>query len=342
MPKRRTGKTISYRESGVDIKAAERVVDDLKKKVPGIGGFGGLFPLHVKEYREPVLVSSTDGVGTKLLVAGLMNNHETIGIDLVAMVVNDIIVCGAEPLFFLDYFSTGKLKPARAEQILSGVMQGCDIAGCPLIGGETAELPGLYSEGHYDLAGFGVGVVEKNEIIDGSAISEGDVFIGLRSSGIHSNGYSLARKVLIDKENIPLKRKHRILGERPGEALLRPTMIYAQPLKKLRKKFDIQGIAHITGGGIPGNLNRILPENIDAEINADTWTPHPVFQLIMEKGPVSREEMFLTFNMGVGMILCIGESDSSAMIRECKKLKIEAYKIGKAVKGKCRVRMEYE
>ncbi|MBN1902813.1 phosphoribosylformylglycinamidine cyclo-ligase [Candidatus Sumerlaeota bacterium] len=334
---------ISYKSSGVNIDLADMLIGRLKVKLPVIGFFSGLFPLKLKGYREPLLVASTDGVGTKLLVAHAMNRHKTIGIDLVAMVVNDLCVCGAKSLFFLDYFATGKLRLGQAEDILEGIMAGCRQADCPLIGGETAELPGLYQKGHYDLAGFGVGIVDKRKIIDGKTVRKGDVFIGVSSNGLHSNGYSLARKVLLEKAKIPLKRKHPLLGESLGEALLRPTLIYSPLALALIDKVPVKGMAHITGGGIPGNLNRILPPGIDADIDAGAImdSAPPVFHLIRKCGPVSTEEMFRTFNMGVGYVVAVEKSHVKKVHILCRKMGFVSREIGHAVKGGAKVRLNF-
>jgi len=333
---------ITYKSSGVDIGEADRLVDFLKERIPGIGFFSGLFPLNLKGYQDPVLVASTDGVGTKLMVANLMKNHKTIGIDLVAMIVNDICVCGAKPLFFLDYFATGKLDQRQAREILSGIIKGCEIAASPLLGGETAELPGLYQKGDYDLAGFGVGIVDRNKIIDGSAIFPGDVFIGVASSGLHSNGYSLARKALLEKAGLSLNRKPAGWKQKLGDALLKPTLIYSNLTSALLKRIPIKGIAHITGGGIPGNLNRILPKNIDAAIDIDLLLPFPkIFEIIRTLGPVSWGEMFKTFNMGVGLILACDPALEKKTHQCIRSLGFESKTIGKAVKGHALVQLNH-
>lgn len=334
---------ISYKSAGVNIDLADRLISRLREKLPAIGFFSGLFPLKLKGYKEPLLVASTDGVGTKLLVAHMMNRHKTIGIDLVAMVVNDLCVCGAKPLFFLDYFATGKLGLRQAEDILAGIMEGCRQAGCPLIGGETAELPGLYQKGHYDLAGFGAGIVDKKRVIDGKTIIPGDIFIGIASNGLHSNGYSLARKVLLEKAGFSPKRKHPLLGERPGDALLRPTIIYSPLALALIEKVPIKGMAHITGGGIPGNLNRILPSKIDAKIDAGSImeSAPAIFRLIRENGPVSIEEMFRTFNMGVGFILAVDSCHAKKIHGICRNMGFLSKEIGQAVKGCGSVQLEF-
>lgn len=324
---------ISYKSAGVDISKADKLVKRLQEKLPGIGGFGGIFPLPLKEYKEPLLVASTDGVGTKLMVAQMMNNHKTVGIDLVAMVVNDLAACGARPLFFLDYYSVGKLNISHAEQVLAGIMEGCRLAECSLLGGETAELPGVYDEGHYDMAGFGVGIVEKVKIIDGSRIKPGNLLIGIPSSGLHSNGYSLARKVLIDKEKLPLNKKCGGMKKPLGKILLEPTKIYSPLMVELAEKRLVRGMAHITGGGIPGNLNRILPENIDAQINVSKWKIPEIFKLIAEKGPVTKKEMFKTFNMGIGLIIALSRRNKIRVMEICSDYGYKPAVIGEAVEG---------
>jgi len=324
---------ITYKTSGVDTKAGDEFIRRIKKKSPVIGGFGGLFPINPKRWKMPVLVASTDGVGTKLLIAKIMNRHNTIGIDLVAMVVNDIAVCGAKPLFFLDYYATGKLHLGRACEIMDGILEGCRQAGCVLLGGETAELPGIYAKGIYDLAGFGVGIVEQKKAVDGSTIRKGDVFIGVESSGLHSNGYSLARRVLLEKAKLPLKKVHPRLREKLGETLLRPTIIYSPLIEALMRHTTIKGMAHITGGGIPGNLCRVLPKNINAVIDKTGWHRHPIFAMIQETGPVPEDEMFRTFNMGVGIIIAVEPGDARGVHRICRRFNLHSYDIGEAVAG---------
>jgi phosphoribosylformylglycinamidine cyclo-ligase len=303
----------TYRKAGVDIDEGDRFVDLIAPRVKrtfrpevltGLGSFGALFRLDVKKYRDPILVSGTDGVGTKLKIAFLTGVHDTVGIDLVAMCVNDIITCGAEPLFFLDYFATGKLKADDAVRVVDGMVRGCEEAGCALIGGETAEMPGFYAEGEYDLAGFAVGAVERAEIIDGSAVAEGDVVIGLASSGLHSNGYSLVRRVLLDHAGLSLSQQMPELGSTLGEELLRPTNIYARAVRALAPVRDaVAGMAHITGGGLPGNLPRALPPGYLAVLREDAWPVQPIFALIERLGNVPREDMRRTFNMGIGYAL---------------------------------------
>ncbi|MBI3182116.1 MAG: phosphoribosylformylglycinamidine cyclo-ligase [Myxococcales bacterium] len=332
---------LTYRQAGVDIDAGDALVERIKplaartlrpEVLAGIGGFGGLFAIPPGRYREPVLVSSTDGVGTKLKLAFLLGRHDTVGIDLVAMSVNDVLTSGAEPLFFLDYFATSKLEVEVAAQVISGIAAGCELAGCTLLGGETAELPGFYSEGEYDLAGFCVGVVERSEILDGSSVDVGDSLVGIASSGLHSNGYSLARKVVAD-QGLPL---HRPLGgvERPlGEALLEPTRIYVKDVLELRKTVRLKGLAHITGGGIPGNLPRVLPAGTSAVLEERSWRRQAIFELLAERGGVDREEMYRTFNMGLGMIAVVPSGDAGAAVRTLRGRGLEAWEVGGVEKG---------
>ncbi len=281
----------------------------------GIGGFGALFEIS-RNYREPVLVSGTDGVGTKLKLAFQLDRHDTIGIDLVAMSVNDILVQGAEPLFFLDYFACGQLDVATATQVVKGIAAGCEQAGCALIGGETAEMPGMYATGEYDLAGFAVGIVEKNKIIDGSTIAEGDIVLGLASSGAHSNGYSLIRKI-ISARDVDLSTK--LDGKTLGDLILEPTRIYVKPLLKLIREANVKGLAHITGGGLVENIPRVLPETLTARLDAGTWTMPPLFNWLQKTGNVSSREMHRVFNCGIGMVVIVGPDQAvaaEAMLRE--------------------------
>jgi phosphoribosylformylglycinamidine cyclo-ligase len=308
----------AYRDAGVDIEAGDEVVDRIGKHVrstyrPGvvgdIGGFGGLFSLQGR-YRDPLLVSGTDGVGTKLLLAQRLKKHDTIGIDLVAMCANDVAVCGAEPLFFLDYFATGKLDPAETEQVVAGIAEGCRQAGCALIGGETAEMPGMYAPSHYDLAGFCVGAVERDALIDGSTIRSGDALVGIPSSGPHSNGYSLIRRLT---DALPMDRDEWGLGRPLGEVLLAPTRIYARDLLALRPAFDLKGAAHITGGGFTGNVPRVLPYGLGARIFRGSWPVPPIFRLLRDLGGLTDAEMYQTFNNGIGMVLVAPASQADAM-----------------------------
>src|SRR4030066_1500859 len=312
MPKRKD----AYAEAGVNIDAGNRFVELIKPMVKAtsrpevladIGGFGGLFSLRSNNYKNPVLVSSTDGVGTKLKIAFLMNKHDTVGIDLVAMSVNDILTSGATPLFFLDYFATGKLSTKTAGDVIKGIANGCSQAACSLIGGETAEMPGFYGKGEYDLAGFAVGIVEKAKIIDGKSIKDGDAVIGISSSGLHSNGYSLVRKVFVDLKRMSVKKFIPELGCLLGDELLRPTRIYVKAFNALKRHVEIKGMAHITGGGIDGNLPRIFQKGIGAVIRKGSWPVHPLFGLIRKSGNVPDKDMKKTFNMGIGYIIIIDE-----------------------------------
>ena len=283
----------AYKQAGVDIEAGYEAVNRMKKHVQktmrqevlgGLGGFGGMFDLSKFNYKEPVLVSGTDGVGTKLKLAFQMDRHDTIGIDAVAMCVNDIVVQGAEPLFFLDYLAVGKAVPERIEQIVKGVAEGCIQAGCSLIGGETAEMPGMYPEDEYDIAGFAVGIADKSKLVTGQDIQEGDILLGISSNGIHSNGYSLVRKVLLEKGGLTLDQHIDKLGHTLGEELLRPTKIYVKPILNVLKNYDVKGMAHITGGGFIENIPRMLPEGIGAEIDYGSWPIQPIFDLLEEIG----------------------------------------------------------
>jgi phosphoribosylformylglycinamidine cyclo-ligase len=302
--------SLSYRDAGVDIDAGDALVENIKplarrtlrpEVLAGIGGFGALFELTGK-YREPVLVSGTDGVGTKLKLAFQLNRHDTIGIDLVAMSVNDILVQGAEPLFFLDYFACGRLDVATATEVVKGIARGCELAGCALIGGETAEMPGMYAPGEYDLAGFAVGVVEKSRIITGRDITVGDVVLGLAASGPHSNGYSLIRKVL---EITGCDLAGDFHGRSLGETLLEPTRIYVKPLLALMERLPVKGLAHITGGGLLENVPRILPEHVSAVLDRHAWEMPPIFRWLKEAGNVAEREMYRTFNCGIGMVVVV-------------------------------------
>ena len=310
----------TYRDAGVDIDEGDRLVDLIKplarptlrpEVLAGIGGFGGLFALDAKKYREPVLVAGTDGVGTKLKLAFLTGRHDTVGIDLVAMSVNDVAVTGAEPLFFLDYFATGKLRAEEAAQVVKGIAEGCRQAGCALIGGETAELPGFYADGEYDLAGFAVGVVERDRILDGRGVRPGDALLGVASTGLHSNGYSLARKVLLDRHALS-DRPPELSGRTLGEALLEPTRIYAKDILALLENTPIHAVAHITGGGLPGNAPRNLPDGTRAVIREGSWTVPPIFGLIEREGGVPRDEMYRTFNMGLGLVIALPAASAEA------------------------------
>jgi len=330
---------LTYRDAGVDIEAGESLVERIKPLVQktqrpeclgNIGGFGGLFELPIDRYHRPVLVSGTDGVGTKLKLAVILDRHDTIGIDLVAMCVNDVLVLGAEPLYFLDYFATGRLSPEHAQSVIAGIATGCEAAGAALIGGETAEMPGMYSPGDYDLAGFCVGVVEKDQIIDGSHIRAGDQVLGLASSGLHSNGYSLARAVL-ERSSATLDQP---IGETTlGEALLAPTRIYVRPILALLKAVPIHGIAHITGGGLPGNIPRVLPGNCDCRIDATAWPRPEIFQWLQSEGSIDDTEMLRTFNCGIGLVIIVS-SDTAAQAHEMLEASGETvYRLGEVQAG---------
>jgi phosphoribosylformylglycinamidine cyclo-ligase len=335
-------KRLSYKKAGVDIDAADRFVRRMapiarKTARPGllagIGGFSALFELKPKRYREPVLVSSTDGVGTKLRIAGLLGIHNTVGIDLVAMGVNDILTQGAEPLFFLDYFATGKLKPAIALEVIRGIAHGCKLAECALIGGETAEMPSFYRDGEYDLAGFAVGVVEKKAIPDPKRIAAGDLVVGFPSSGLHSNGFSLARRALFGVKKIRLGARLPELGRPLGEELLEPTRIYTKLLRPLFRDRLIKAAAHITGGGVPGNLPRVLPAGCRALIRRGSWPVHPVFAIIQQRGRVSVAEMDRTFNNGLGMVAVVGQRRLDLLAQTLKRMGENYFVIGEIVKG---------
>lgn len=332
-----TDEKFSYKDSGVDIDKANSFVERIKpliksstrKGVIGnIGSFGGLFHLDIEKYKNPVLVSATDGVGTKLRIAQMMGIHNTIGIDLVAMNVNDLIVQGAEPLFFLDYIATGKIDVDKSTQIVEGIVEGCIEAGCALIGGETAEMPGFYAEDEYDLAGFCVGVVEYDRIIDGSEIGVGDRIIGLTSNGVHSNGFSLVRKVFFDQERFSVTDRFDSLEGTLGEELLRPTKIYIKTLLNLIKNFSIRGIAHITGGGLIDNVPRILPERCKAVIARDSWDIPAIFRIIQEQGNVDMAEMLRVFNMGIGMTIVVDENDADEVMERLNGMGEPSYLIG--------------
>ena len=312
--------SLSYRDSGVDIDAGNALVERIKPAVArtrrpgvlaGLGGFGALFELPLERYRQPVLVSGTDGVGTKLKLAVEAGLHDTIGIDLVAMCVNDIVVAGAEPLFFLDYYATGKLDLDVAADVIKGIARGCELAGAALIGGETAEMPGMYAGGDYDLAGFSVGIVEKSAILDGSAVTPGDVIIGLQSSGPHSNGYSLIRRIL---EQSGSQLGDQLEGKSLAEWLLAPTRIYVKPLLSLFNALEVHALAHITGGGLTENLPRVLPHGCNAVIDTRTWQRPPVFDWLQRGGNVAAGEMYRTFNCGIGMAVVVAADDARAAL----------------------------
>ncbi|MCE4062056.1 phosphoribosylaminoimidazole synthetase [Pandoraea aquatica] len=324
---------LSYRDAGVDIEAGDALVEAIKpfaKKtlrdgvLGGIGGFGALFEVP-KRYKEPVLVSGTDGVGTKLKLAFTLNKHDTVGQDLVAMSVNDILVQGAEPLFFLDYFACGKLDVATAATVVKGIAQGCELSGCALIGGETAEMPSMYPDGEYDLAGFAVGAVEKSKIIDGKSIVPGDVVLGLASSGAHSNGYSLVRKIIeVAKPDLDAD----FHGQPLRDVLMAPTRIYVKPLLALMETLTVKGMAHITGGGIVENIPRVLQDHLTADIKQDAWTLPPLFQWLQEHGKVADAEMHRVFNCGIGMAVIVSAADADAAVKHLEASGETVYRLG--------------
>ncbi len=353
--KKKTTKGLSYRDAGVDIDTKGQFTTDIYSKmrttfsprvIENPDGFGGLFALNsrLKKYRQPVLVSSTDGVGTKLKIAFMTGKHDTIGIDLVAMCVNDIIVLGAEPLFLLDYLASSKIVPKVLHEVLDGIVEGCRQAGCSLIGGETPEMPGFYHEGEYDIAGFVVGVVEKDKIIDGKTIKPGDVVIGLSSSGVHSNGFSLVRKTFFDKARMKVTQKLRKYGLNTtlGEELIKPTKIYVAPILKVLSKHKtkiIKGMAHITGGGLVENIPRILPEGCAVTLERSKWNVPEIFNIIQDIGNIDNQEMFHVFNMGIGMVLIVSKSDVKTVMNDLKSAKEPGRVIGEVVKGDKTVRI---
>jgi phosphoribosylformylglycinamidine cyclo-ligase len=335
--------SLTYQDAGVDIDKANRFIKSIRKitreaprsgVIAGIGGFSGLYSLDVSRYENPVLVTSTDGVGTKIKVACMMGKHDTIGIDLVAMCVNDIAVQGAKPLFFLDYFAMGTLVPETGEAIVRGIVEGCKRAGCALIGGETAEMPGLYRNGEYDLAGFVVGIVDNVKIVDGSEIAVGHKLIGIASSGLHSNGYSLARKICFERLKLKIDDTVDIIGRTIGEELLEPTKIYADVIRHLLRDFPIHGIAHISGGGIVDNLPRILPSSCKALIQEGSWETLPIFTFLQEAGNLSKREMMRAFNNGIGLILVVPEKTAERILEFLTAMDEKAYLIGSVVERK--------
>lgn len=334
-------KVTTYKDAGVDIEAGNSFVKMIKPLVKAtsrpevladIGGFGGLFSLNTSKYKNPVLVSGTDGVGTKLKLAFMADRHDTIGIDLVAMCVNDIIVQGAEPLFFLDYLATAKLSPEKGTSIIKGVADGCIQAGCALIGGETAEMPGFYSTDEYDMAGFAVGVVDRDNIIDGSSVTVGNRLIGLASSGLHSNGFSLARKVIFDIMALGIHDKLPGFESTVADELLTPTRIYVKTILNLLRDFPISGIAHITGGGLLENVPRVLPAGCKAIIRKNSWKIPPIFTMIQHHGNIDESELFRTFNCGIGMVLIVPEKESEEILIRLSGLNETAYVIGEIAK----------
>ena len=331
-----------YEASGVNLEAGYEVVSRIKKHVAstnrfgcmgGIGSFGGMFDLGALGMKHPVLVSGTDGVGTKLKLAFAMHKNDTVGIDAVAMCVNDVLAQGAEPLIFLDYVAVGKNEPAVVEDIVAGVAEGCRQAGCALVGGETAEMPGMYDPEEYDIAGFTVGAVEKDNLIDGSLVAENDVLVGIPSSGVHSNGFSLVRKIIADA-NLELDTVYPELGDLPlGNVLLTPTVIYVKPVLNLMKKVSVHGVAHITGGGFDENIPRILPDGLGAEIVPGSWNILPIFRFLEKHGQIPHREMFNIFNMGIGMVLAVSPADADAALASLRESGLEPSVIGKVVKG---------
>jgi phosphoribosylformylglycinamidine cyclo-ligase len=341
-------KKLTYKNSGVNIQAGDEAKEKIRKLarstftpevLKGIGSFGGFFEFKSKEYKDPVLISSVDSVGTKLKVAFMMGKHDTVGEDIVNHCVNDILVHGAKPLFFLDYIGIGKLNPEVVAEIVKGLSRACKKAGCALIGGETAELPEFYKKGEYDLAGCIVGVVEKKKIIDGTGISSGDQIIGLKSSGLHTNGYTLARKVLLQVARYDVNDYVKELKTTIGKELLKVHHCYAPSILLTLTKFNIKGMAHITGGGIKGNLKRVLPGNCDAKILTDSWKIPPIFKLIQKKGNIEDEEMFKVFNMGIGLIMVVPKDETNRVLSQLSTLKETAYHIGEITKGKGEVNL---
>ncbi len=338
---------LNYKSAGVDIEAGNALVERIKPiaartrnagVMAGLGGFGSLFELPLDRFKQPVLVSGTDGVGTKLKLALDLNIHNSVGIDLVAMCVNDIVVQGAEPLFFLDYFATGKLAVDTAASVIEGIGKGCEQAGAALVGGETAEMPGMYADGDYDLAGFCVGIVEKDRIIDGSQVQSGDKLIALASSGPHSNGYSLIRKIVARSG---LAWTDTVNGKTLGETLLTPTRIYVKPLLELLKTVPVHAMAHITGGGITENLPRVLPEGLQANIDLSSWQFPEIFQWLQQQGNVALEDMLVTFNCGIGMIVCIAAADEAATLQILQQQGETAFTIGEIVAGNGKPHVNY-
>ncbi len=334
-------KKLSYKDAGVDIEKGDAFVQAIKPMVETtfrpevltkIGGFAGCVSLNLERYKKPILVSSTDGVGTKLKIAFLMDRHDTIGIDLVAMCVNDIVVSGAKPLFLLDYLATSKLDPQKSAKVVSGIVKGCIEAECSLIGGETAEMPGFYKKGEYDLAGFAVGIVENSQLIDGSGVTVGDKIVGIASNGLHSNGYSLVRKLILERHKMELKERVEEIGGVLGEELLRPTRIYVRTILNVTRDFNIDGIAHITGGGITGNLPRVIPQGCKAVVRKGTWEIPAIFTFLKEKGNISEEEMFRTFNNGIGMIVVTRSKDVGDILARLHSLGEKAFIIGEVGK----------
>jgi phosphoribosylformylglycinamidine cyclo-ligase len=337
--------SITYKYAGVDIKKGSKLVDIIKplarttfrpNVLQEIGSFGAFFRLDKLNHKDPVLVSSTDGVGTKLKIAFMLNSHSSVGIDLVAMCVNDILTSGARPLFFLDYFATGKLSMRTAADVIRGIVDGCKMADCSLIGGETAEMPGFYQKGEYDLSGFAVGVIDRKDIISGDGIQKGDLLLGLLSNGLHSNGYSLVRELFFNIKNYSPRRRIGELGCTLGEELLRPTRIYVKSILKLLRRYHLKGIAHITGGGLTENLPRIIPKKnkLGCVIQRDSWPVHDIFHLIQKTGSISDSEMYRTFNMGIGLMLVIRQEDSQRIMNSLRRSGEHVFIVGRVEGGK--------
>ena len=334
---------ISYKDSGVDVTRGYKAVDLMKKHVKStydenvlgdIGSFGGFYSIAGEKMEEPVLVAGTDGVGTKLKYAFLFDKHDTIGIDAVAMCVNDIVCQGAKPLIFLDYYACGRLYPESEAEVVKGIAEGCRQAGCVLIGGETAEMPGFYPEGEYDLAGFAVGIVDKKKIINGKSIVPGDVLIGIKSSGVHSNGYSLVRKLFGDENREELEKFDEQLGASAKDVLLKPTKIYVKSILSLVEKVEVKGIAHITGGGFIENLPRILPEGVGAEVVKNSYEVPAVFRVMQQRAGITDEQIYNTFNMGIGMVVCVSPENVDAAMASLKESGEEVVVIGQTIEGK--------
>ncbi|APU17835.1 phosphoribosylformylglycinamidine cyclo-ligase [Actinoalloteichus sp. GBA129-24] len=332
----------TYAAAGVDISAGDEAVERLKpwaaratrpEVLGGLGGFAGLFKLKLDRWREPVIASSTDGVGTKIAIAQALDRHDTVGIDLVAMVMDDLVVCGAEPLFMQDYIAVGKVIPERIAELVKGISEGCVQAGCALLGGETAEHPGLMVQGDYDISGTGVGVVEADSVLGPDRVRPGDVVLALGSSGLHSNGYSLARHVLLDIARMPLSGHVEEFGRSLGDELLEPTRIYAKDCLALIAETDVRTLSHITGGGLAGNLTRVIPDGLTAVLDRGTWTPSPVFSLIAQRGRVAREEMERTFNMGVGMVAVVAAEDTDRALALLTARHVPAWVLGEVARS---------
>jgi phosphoribosylformylglycinamidine cyclo-ligase len=339
---------VTYKSAGVDVEAGYEAVRLMKEHtrrtmipgvIGGIGSFGGFFEIDTEKYKKPVLVSGTDGVGTKLQIAFMAGIHDTIGRDCVAMCVNDIACHGAKPLYFLDYIGTGVLEPAVAAHIVKGVCDGCVEAGCALIGGETAEMPGFYKKGEYDVAGFAVGIVDKDKIINGAGVAEGDVIIGLASSGLHSNGYSLVRKLFFEMNQYDILEYMPELQSTLGEALLQPTRIYVHTILSLIEKFEIKGIAHITGGGFIENIPRTIPQGLKAQIHLDSYEVPPIFRLMQSLGDMEEREMYNTFNMGIGLVMIVNKQAAEAVLEELRAMEENAYIIGEIIQGEGGIRL---